>query len=337
MEEFRVSLKLLTLEELEQERKKLEDEMKEDLLRQELLIKKINDTENYLMQTLAFKLFAGKDKSQILNEELKCQKCKTGPRAGQSHEWYQSTNFEWYTNTCHGKEGIDYLCDGCRGPTFDGYLKDLLTSEDMRFKCKNDGRGCQEYLGEEAMIFHESECIYRVVECPNLDCSAQVQFYKLLAIMGKKKEFLVAKIGIQQCQLTDQEFLTGKFKMIPIRFEMDGKVFFSIGQVEGETFYHWVYMIGSQFEANIYSYTLEYFGTSKSTCTYTGQVVPIDEPSHSIIKIGNCFGMSFKVFKHQFIDENFRFNYSVKIRNLKEEAKDENVESGVSDVSDDNE
>ena len=207
----------------------------------------------------------------------------------------------------------------------------------MRFKCKNDSKGCQEYLGEEAMIFHESECIYRVVECPNLDCSAKVQFYKLLAIMEKKKEFSVAKIGIQQCQLTDQEFLTGKFKMIPIRFEMDGKVFFSIGQVEGETFYHWVYMIGSQFEAKNYSYTLEYFGTSKSTCTYTGQVVPIDEPSQSIIKIGNCFGMSCKVFKLQFIDENFRFNYSVKIRNLKEEAKDENVESGVSDVSDDNE
>ena len=133
------------------------------------------------------------------------------------------------------------------------------------------------------------------------------------------------------------ELIPRKFKMIPIRFEMDGKVFFSIGQVEGETFYHWVYMIGSQFEAMNYSYTLEYFGTSKSTCTYTGQVVPIDEPSQSIIKIGNCFGMSCKVFKLQFIDENFRFNYSVKIRNLKEEAKDENVESGVSDVSDDNE
>ena len=325
---------------------------KEDILQKELLIpitllekkiadksknqtvEEINETliQFWFLRCLIDGMNADKDKSQILNEILKCQKCKTGPRAGQSHEWYMD-RFD------KEKENCLFLCDGCRGklPRFSESLKDLLTSETVRFKCKNDGKGCQEYIGEDVMIFHESECIYRVVECPNLDCSAKVQFYKLLAIMEKKKEFSVAKIGIQQCQLTDQEFLTGKFKMIPIRFEMDGKVFFSIGQVEGETFYHWVYMIGSQFEAKNYSYTLEYFGTSRSTCTYTGQVVPIDESSHSIIKIGNCFGMNYKVFKLQFIDENFRFNYSVKIRNLKEEAKDENFESGVSDVSDDNE
>jgi len=297
-------------------------------------------TQGLVMGWILNGLNADKDESQTLNEKLKCQNqnCKIGPSAGQSHEWY------YYK--LDAEKGV-LLCDGCRGKlpsedtkivsTFSEYLKKLLTSETMRFKCKNDGKGCQEYLGEEAMIFHESECIYRLVECPNLDCSAKVQFHKLLAIMEMKNEFLVAKIGIQQCQLTDQEFLTRKFKMIPIRFEMDGKVFFSIGQVEGETFYHWVSMIGSQFEAKNYSYTLEYFGTSKSTCTYTGQVVPIDETSQSIIKTAKCFGMNYKVFKLQFIDENFRFNYSVKIRNLKEEAKDDNVESGVSDVSDDNE
>ena len=33
-----------------------------------------------------------------------------------------------------------------------------------------------------------------------------------------------------------------------------------------------------------------------------------------------------------FIDENRKYKYSVKIRNLKQEAKDENEESGISDT-----
>ena len=81
---------------------------KEDILQKELLIpitlleKKIADKSKnqtveeinesliqfWFLRCLIDGIEAGKDKSQILNEILKCQKCKIGPKAGQSHEWY---------------------------------------------------------------------------------------------------------------------------------------------------------------------------------------------------------------------------------------------------------
>merc|ERR1712012_172660 len=47
--------------------------------------------------------------------------------------------------------------------------------------------------------------------------------------------------------------------------------------------------------------------------------------------------MNFDMFCNQFVDVNNETRFSLKIRNLKAEVKDENVESGVSDneVSDD--
>jgi len=42
--------------------------------------------------------------------------------------------------------------------------------------------------------------------------------------------------------------------------------------------------------------------------------------------------ISRKLFENQFLLEGDKFKFSVKIKNLKEEVKDENIESGVSDV-----
>ena len=61
-------------------------------------------------------------------------------------------------------------------------------------------------------------------------------------------------------------------------------------------------------------------------------MLSIDETANSIIENGKCLGISLKYFKNNFVDEDSRFLFDVKIRNMKEEFKDENVESGVSDT-----
>ena len=61
-------------------------------------------------------------------------------------------------------------------------------------------------------------------------------------------------------------------------------------------------------------------------------MLSIDETANSIIENGKCLGIYLKYFKNNFVDENSRFHFDVKIRNMKEEFKDENVESGVSDT-----
>ena len=82
---------------------------------------------------------------------------------------------------------------------------------------------------------------------------------------------------------------------------------------------------------------MEYYNDTKTprvTCSFSNQVVPIDETAGSIIENGNCFAISRKLLeKNLFRNRTLPiFKFSVKITNLKEEVKDENVESGVSDV-----
>ena len=121
----------------------------------------------------------------------------------------------------------------------------------------------------------------------------------------------------------------------PKKITAENKIFFSVIQIKDGLLYHWVHFCGSPIEAKKYSYTLEYYNdtkTPKVTCTFTDQVVSIDETADSIIENGNCFTIFRKAFENKFLLKDDKFKFSVKIRNLKEEVKDENVESGVSDV-----
>ena len=80
---------------------------------------------------------------------------------------------------------------------------------------------------------------------------------------------------------------------------------------------------------------MEYHNDTKTpevTCSFSDQVISIDETADSIIENVNCLVISRKLFENKFVLTDDTFKFSVKIRNLKEEAKDENVESGVSDV-----
>ena len=60
----------------------------------------------------------------------------------------------------------------------------------------------------------------------------------------------------------------------------------------------------------------------------------IDEPFDTLFKAGKCFAIPHEAFIAQFVDEN-KYEYSLEIRNLKEEVKDENYESGISDNDED--
>ena len=87
-------------------------------------------------------------------------------------------------------------------------------------------------------------------------------------------------------------------------------------------------------EAKNFSYTFEYFGNdeSKSSLIYTGQVLSVDEAV-----VGPLFRKGLPIagghLKAQFLVDT-TLNFELKIQNLKEEAKDDNVESGISDNDD---
>ena len=93
--------------------------------------------------------------------------------------------------------------------------------------------------------------------------------------------------------------------------------------------------LGTPIEAKNYSYTLEFKSETSPTDTlfFNGQPFSIDETG------GNYFGVEKNYFGKKFVfvdpkDESKiqKFRVEIKIRNLKEEVKDDNVESGVSDT-----
>ena len=133
---------------------------------------------------------ASKDWNQVLYEQLKCRICESGPKAGK-FEWYQCLSNHQICQDC--KVGDTKDLNKCPCGRFistepsKGY-QELLKLITMRFKCKNTKTGCQEVLGEEAMIFHEAECIYRFVKCPKILCESQeMPFHELFSHITKEK------------------------------------------------------------------------------------------------------------------------------------------------------
>ena len=121
----------------------------------------------------------------------------------------------------------------------------------------------------------------------------------------------------------------------PVQITVDKKVFFSVVWILDGVLHHWIQIYGSPSEAKNYSYTLEYYNdtkTPKVTLSFSDQVVSIDETFDKIIENGKCLAIPRKLFEKRFLTDENKFKFSIEIRNLKEEFKDENIESGVSDV-----
>ena len=273
--------------------------------------------------------------SEIIGKELKCYICKSGPKARKNLQGYRFPSMHQICRICRESKTEDVKKCSCGKAISDEYCKmteAILKSKSIRFMCENQERGCQEILDEESMICHEPDCILRLVKCPKISCKFKGSFHKLLEHMEEiicYHDEYSRKVDKKWIQKFTLKYFTS---VNPMRHNFDGRVFFSIAKVIGNTFFWWVQVIGSQVEAKNYYYTLEFHGIDPEVRTvHTGQVFPIDETSDSITTGYNCLTINIKAMRTQFIDQDEQVSYSVSIQNMKEEAKDDNVESGISD------
>ena len=125
--------------------------------------------------------------NQVLHDRLKCQLCENRLSVGKYH-WYKcliDLNHEICQDCkdkiCCGKEISNKFCK---------LTEELLQAKSMLFKCINESRGCQEIFGKEAMISHESCCIYRLVKCPSWNCELKLQFHELLQHMNETEQIV---------------------------------------------------------------------------------------------------------------------------------------------------
>ena len=210
-----------------------------------------------------------------------------------------------------------------------------LNFKGLEFNCPNTKHGCKEVLTENTFEDHVSECIYQLVLCPwnamgKQGCKAEVTFQDVIQHFEKQH----CKLNVLKPeQQWNEPGMTGKDSYLPPqKISVSNQMFLMCGKIESLIYYRWVYFLGSPIEAKHFSYTLKFHGKG-TTNTFEGKVAAIDESFDKLT--GKCFAMPHKNFKAYFVDEDGKFEQSVEIRNLKEEAKDENYESGISDNDED--
>ena len=197
--------------------------------------------------------------------------------------------------------------------------------------CSNKDKGCQEILMKEEMINHDQECVYRPINCPDLKCTEKVTYHGLLDHFTevhkdyismdalKKKKFLITcKIGVN---LKPTELLP------PTRITAFDRTFFEVGIIKDQLMLRWIYILGDPNVAKNFSYTVR-VKKENIEMSFSRKVKSLSEHYNDITKVKQAFVMP--------VDEELLYDtnnivFEYKIRNLKEEAKDEDVESGISD------
>ena len=278
------------------------------------------------------------DLSQAVAEirnDLVCQNCKNHPRPGKP-KWYRCLNQKHQIcQGCIEKHGMS--CRVCGSGIPREHCKTaetLLSVKGWKFNCLNTQHGCKEILNENALEDHESECIYRQVPCLAASqiarCKTKVTFQDVLKHFEEKHGgFTDTKAPITENVVSNSTFWPPK----GVRFTLKNQVFVLLRRSDGKIAYNWLYLIGSPNEARNFSYTLKFFGSNGNATTFEGKVASVDESFEELFEAGKCFIYHMEAFKKQ----DGKFEYSLQIRNLKEEVKDENYESGISDNDEDDE
>jgi len=200
--------------------------------------------------------------------------------------------------------------------------------------CSNKDKGCQEILMKEEMINHDQECVYRPINCPDLKCNAKVTYHGLLDHFTevhkdyismdalKKKKFLItSKIGVN---LKPTELLP------PTRITAFDRTFFEVGIIKDQLMLRWIYILGDPDLAKNFSYTVR-VKTENIEMSFSRKVQSLTLSKHyKDIATNQAFVMPVATVK-ELLDDTNNIVFEYKIRNLKEEAKDEDVESGISD------
>ena len=214
--------------------------------------------------------------------------------------------------------------------------------EDLPWMCQNYKHGCREIKSDvEELEYHQRKCIFRQVHCPHFFCKPKVLFKDVIdhvntfhentysrvpKNVGRGKMSLNAPFGLVKFDFINKT----KYAWMPAKIHINDYVFYDVGYFKNNTFHFWTYFIGSQDEAQKFSCAYSVKNTIGETFLYGGPVHTLDEEKDDIISSGSCFAIPKNAVKRSLIEEG-RIEPSITIRNLKEEAKDDDMESGISD------
>jgi hypothetical protein len=294
-----------------------------------------------------------------LEENVTCSQCKKVPRNA-TISW--CTEHHLMCQTCYdslsgnGKKSVrcgpDCQVDSKPGlsPFVANVLKELPT------QCKFTPNGCQVIIVLKNLEVHEVTCVYRVIKCPFLLRCRQdetVTFIGLGEHLEAKHKDL-RKIGKSKSK--DFVLASEEDKWFPQELTFCNRSFFTCvkGRFNEDAnkdlqfpFHKFFCMLfhGTPEEAAHYSYRLKIIGENGNKLTFESKVISLDDDTYigkknPEVDEGLLFNHARKyfflhAFQEKLLQVDGQINFEFSIYSDKEEIKNEDVESGISDDDDD--
>ena len=270
--------------------------------------------------------------------ELQCHKCKNVP--GPNVKLKQKNRYSCFdsSHTLCEKHKTKCPCGSLVGKSPSPVIAKLL--QNLPWMCKNYKMGCREInMNKNDLYHHQRKCIYRKVFCPQFGGKKSKVLFKDVLVHLRKclkgpiyeekmSDVEVNKFSI--CIDTGRE-LENDDSWTPTKITSTcGAVFFLSVYIENKTLYAWICLLGSSDEAKKFKVSYSMKNKIGENFIYTGPVHTLDKRYDDVITSGSLLGIRIDAVKRS-LNEEKQFEFEITIRNLKEEAKDENMESGVSD------
>ena len=186
--------------------------------------------------------------------------------------------------------------------------------------CTFETYGCQEVLMRDAMKKHERECLYRNINCPDIDCDAIVHFMNLQEHFDREHSECLeydGSGGIHHEIAIGKKLVRSGFYWPPPRIWcFDDKQFFLVTTVEDKILYSWVYFFGvngDKKEAKKILYNLSIRSPSTGEEHYfTGRVRHLEEDPKEIMFQQNAFAIGTHAVQ-RFLNKNYELVFNLKI------------------------
>lgn len=201
--------------------------------------------------------------------------------------------------------------------------------------CCHYANGCREVFQEEsALSDHQDECIYRNLKCCDPVCDKEVLFKDFLDHYSacrpeELRVFNTEKITVSYfarlCAANEN------MSYFPDRIEAHGSTFFFVCRVDNDYYRMWMLMHSSSDDAlKNYEWRLQVKSGDDEEFVFRGKPFSTDRHYEHVIEKQDGFAIGIK--KAVEIQERLGniFEVEIEIRNLKEEVKDKDMESGVS-------
>ena len=288
---------------------------------------------------------------------LACSDCKVVPKVVPI---FQTSHGDVLCSICKTKRSSNssnnlprrFLCSICKPKSksseiFRSFvLEDLLRS--LPISCKYQKNECPVVLQDrKSLSYHEKDCEFRDILCPYRSCNDVISANRL------GKHFLVNhKFDLEQnfglIEMSEIGMYKFDVKMDKKKFDSDRCLYGTIAYIynDSKTFlthlrlskgynFMWIQLMGSQFEAKNFEYSLKVDGPPDiGKFYYEGAVRSLDDDKIGIFETGLGLNLPHRALKKLVQDD--RYYVEVKIRDLKAEInKSEDSQIAMPDKEDD--